>query len=76
MQFDIKNDYPSFTMEYLYVSMGCYDGDEVCELVDSHLLSKLSKVVVKKSVGFYRTIKLVFYEILQVHKQTVKGKLL
>ena len=34
--------------------MRCYDGAEVCELVGSHLLSKLSNIVDKESVGLYR----------------------
>ena len=36
------------------VPMGCYDGVEVCKLVGSHLLNKLSKIVDKESVGLYR----------------------
>ena len=39
------------TDEDFDVPMGCYDGAEVCELVGSHLLNKLSNIVDKKSVG-------------------------
>ena len=31
--------------------MGCYHGAEVCELVVSYLLKKLSNIVDKKSIG-------------------------
>ena len=34
--------------------MGCYGGAEFCELVGSHLLKKLSKIVDKESVGLFR----------------------
>ena len=34
--------------------MGCYDGAEVCELVGSYLLKKVSNIVDKKSIGLYR----------------------
>ena len=33
------------------VPMGCYDGAEVCELVGSYLLKKVSNIVDKKSIG-------------------------
>ena len=36
------------------VPMGCYDGAEVCELVGSYLLKKVSNIVDKKSIGLYR----------------------
>ena len=36
------------------VPMGCYDGAEVCELVGSYLLKKVSSIVDKKSIGLYR----------------------
>ena len=34
--------------------MGCYDGTEVCKLVGSYLLTKLSNIADKKSIGLYR----------------------
>ena len=36
------------------VTMGAYDGAEVCELVENYLLYKLSKLYEKKDIGFYR----------------------
>ena len=36
------------------VPMRCYNGEEVCELVGSYLLKKLSNIVDKKSIGLYR----------------------
>ena len=36
------------------VSMGVYDGAEVCELVGNYLLYELSKLNEKKDIGFYR----------------------
>ena len=34
--------------------MGCYDGPEVCELVESYLLKKVSNIADKKSIGLCR----------------------
>ena len=36
------------------VPTGCYDEPEVCELVGSYLLKKVSNIIDKKSVGLYR----------------------
>ena len=36
------------------VSMGCYDGAEVCELVDSFILNKLTSIINKSDIGLYR----------------------
>ena len=36
------------------IPMGCYNGAEVCELVGSCLLKKVSNIVDKKSIGLYR----------------------
>ena len=36
------------------VPMGCYDGAEVCELVGSFILTKLSSIVKKVEIGLYR----------------------
>ena len=32
----------------------CYDGAEICELVGSYLLKKVSNIVNKKYIGLYR----------------------
>ena len=42
------------------VPMGCYDGAEVCELVGSYLLKKVSSIVDKKSIGLYKMMDLLF----------------
>ena len=36
------------------VTMGSYDGAEICELVGLYLLNQLSTVIDKSSVGLYR----------------------
>ena len=36
------------------VSMGCFDGAEVCELVGSYILQQLSQLFKQHSVGLYR----------------------
>ena len=36
------------------VTMGSYDGAELCELVGLYLLNQLSTVIDKSSVGLYR----------------------
>jgi hypothetical protein len=36
------------------VTMGCYDGAEVCELVGLYLLDKLSPLIAKAQIGLYR----------------------
>ena len=38
----------------LDVSMGCFDGTEVCELVGSYILQQLSQPFEHNSVGLYR----------------------
>ena len=40
--------------EQFDVTMGSYDGAEVCEIVGIYLLSKLSPVLGRESVGLYR----------------------
>ena len=40
--------------ELFYVTMGAYDGAEVCELVGNYLLYELSKLYEKKNIGLYR----------------------
>ena len=34
--------------------MGCYDGAEVCELVESYMLNQLKHAVNKESIGLYQ----------------------
>ena len=34
--------------------MGCYDGAEVCELVESYMLNQLRHAVNKESIGLYQ----------------------
>ena len=36
------------------VPMGCFDGAEVCELVGSYILKKLSSIINKEDIGLYR----------------------
>ena len=36
------------------VTMGSYDGAEVCELVGTYLLNKLTAIVRKEEIGLYR----------------------
>ena len=36
------------------VSMDCYDGAEVCELVGTYILNKLKNVTNKQDIGLYR----------------------
>ena len=36
------------------VTMGSYDGAEICELVGTHLLSLLANTIDKKDCGLYR----------------------
>ena len=36
------------------VAMGAYDGAEVCELVGTFLLEKISKICNKSNIGLYR----------------------
>ena len=35
------------------VPMGCYDGAELCELVGSFILNKLTSIVNKSDIGLY-----------------------
>ena len=34
--------------------MGCYDGVDVCELVEIFIFNKLSNIIDKISIGLYR----------------------
>ena len=36
------------------VPMGCYDGVDVCELVEIFIFNKLSNIIDKISIGLYR----------------------
>ena len=46
------------------VPMGSYDGAEICELVGSFILSKLTSIVNKSDIGLYRDDGLeIFYNV-------------
>ena len=46
------------------VPMGCYDGAELCELVGSFILNKLTSIVNKFNIGLYRDDGLgIFYNV-------------
>ena len=45
----VKKDNPEFD-----VTMGSYDGAEICELVGLYLLEELTNIISKESVGLYR----------------------
>ena len=48
------------------VPMGCYDGAELCELVGSFILNKLTSIVNKSDIGLYRDDRLgIFYNVLK-----------
>ena len=36
------------------VPMGCFDGAEICELVGTYILSKLSTIIQREDNGLYR----------------------
>ena len=46
--------FPQGFVEDFDVPMGCCDGAEVCELVGSYLLKKVSNIVDKTYIGLYR----------------------
>ena len=58
------------------VPMGCYDGAEVCELVGSYLLKKVSNIVDKKSIGLYRDDGLAVLQSFQFEKLNGNVKIL
>ena len=45
----------------------CYDGAEICKLVDSYLPNQLAKIIDKTLIGLYRYDELGVYETSQVH---------
>ena len=45
--------------------MGCFDGAEICELVGTYILSKLTNIMNKEDVGLYRDMVLVFLKTYQ-----------
>ena len=45
----VKKDNSSF-----HVTMGSFDGAEICEIVELYLLNKLSNLLGKENVGLYR----------------------
>ena len=51
---DSKPWLKKFGNEVCDVSMGCFDGAEVCELVGSLILTKLCNVLQTENVGLYR----------------------
>ena len=51
---DSKPWLKKFGNEVYDVSMGCFDGAEVCELVGSLILTKLCDVLQRENVGLYR----------------------
>ena len=58
------------------VPMECYDGAEVCELVGSYLLKKVSNIVDKKSIGLYRDDGLAVLQTFQFEKLNGNVKIL
>ena len=38
--------------------MGCYDGAEVCELLESYMINQLKHIVIKESIGLYQDVSL------------------
>lgn len=44
-----KGENPTFD-----VTMGCYDGAEVCELVGLYMLNKLRNIITNENIGLYR----------------------
>ena len=36
------------------VPMGCYDGEEICELIGTYLLYQINNVISKENIGLYR----------------------
>ena len=50
--------------ENFNVPMSCYDGAEVCELVGSFILNKLTSIINKSNIGLYRDDGLgIFYNV-------------
>ena len=47
------------------VPMGCFDGAEICELVRTYILSKLTNIMNKEDVGLHRDMVLVFLKTYQ-----------
>ena len=54
--------------------MGCFDGTEVCELVDIYILSQLNTVLENENVGLYGDDWLEFWEILKDQKLKLREK--
>ena len=67
----LKKDNPEFE-----VTMGSYDGAELCELVRLYLLDLLTKEFVKQNIGLYRDDGLSCFEnISGPHSEKMKKKL-
>ena len=60
------------------VTMGSYDGAEICELVGIYIQSKLAKLTDKKNLGLYRDDGLILLkntkgrEVYQIRKKVIK----
>ena len=54
------------------VTMGSYDGAEVCELVGLFILNGLSNEYWKESIGLYRDDRLVIFENISRPKQLIR----
>ena len=60
------------------VTMGSYDGTEICELVGIYIQSKLAKLIDKKNLGLYRDDRLILLkntkgrEVDQIRKKVIK----
>ena len=52
------------------VTMGSYDGAEVCELVGLFILSELTKLIDKNSIGLYRDDGLAILKTVREKLQT------
>ena len=50
------------------VPMGCYDVAEACELVGIFILTKLSNIRDKRSIGLYRDDRLAYFRNYLGHK--------
>ena len=56
--------------------MGCYDGVEVCELVGSFILNKLTSIINKSNIGLYRDDGLgIFQNVSKTEIETKKKEI-
>ena len=54
------------------VPMGCYDGAELCELVVSFILNKVTSIINKSDIGLYRDDGLRIFECLETRNRKEK----